>query len=749
MPVRRALCAVIGSFHSGEDEPPTGTPADIPGADALRGQMTAALARLGYHCVTLNGNESAAELGTAVLGFLREPMPAGGVRVVHVLSHGVQPPNYDGLEVLGADGRADELTDVAGWVRRADRDPDAPATLFLLDVCQAGTAVRLPYQLTIDRRRTVVLAASPADEPAYDANFTRAMIAALGKVADGGYNVARGFGSIAPRQVALDVQAQVAAHGHGQQVTCSLFSLLDGEPDFAFFPNLVPADADLLPDGVDPGLGDLALGLDPAHFVDRAYAHGPRPRMRTGLFYGRDRLLGELSAWLDEIGPPEPGQGLRVVTGSPGSGKSALLGVLVCAAHPGLREATDPAWNRLPHVPSRNEHLVAVHARQLTTQQIIDSLARQLHLPPPGLRPHEDGGEQDERMGPAAPAQPAAEKASAASAGGGAQHGWTTADLLEAITTGTSPPVIVVDAVDEAAQPSELIQQVLLPLATRTHPRSPLTADPADGDEAGNGDGGEGGGGWCRLLVGTRAWASLQPLLQAARDHGHLIDLDQEPPTEVRAALTGYVTALLDRQPPYDTAAYKTARAHFAEALAATLTTRQPPAPASPAGTVTDPASPAGLAGVTDPGDPADPRWGAFLVAALYTHHKITAQALPPDPAFAWVLGGQVPRTLWEVMEMDLQARATDPWARPLLASLAYARGDGMPLDVLTHVAPVFHHDGPHIPDPAPAQARHTLAGIRFYLRLTPDQHGVIHYRLFHQGLTDYLRHHPTAPPAP
>ena len=36
-----------------------------------------------------------------------------------------------------------------------------------------------------------------------------------------------------------------------------------------------------------------------------------------------------------------PGRRCEVVTGKPGVGKSALLGVLVCAAHPSLRE-TDP-----------------------------------------------------------------------------------------------------------------------------------------------------------------------------------------------------------------------------------------------------------------------------------------------------------------------------------------------------------------------------------------------------------------------
>jgi hypothetical protein len=63
-------------------------------------------------------------------------------------------------------------------------------------------------------------------------------------------------------------------------------------------------------------------------------------RIIAGCFTGRAPQLRQLFAWMDGDG------GVTVVTGSPGAGKSALLGLLVCAAHPGLRGV--PSLTRSP-----------------------------------------------------------------------------------------------------------------------------------------------------------------------------------------------------------------------------------------------------------------------------------------------------------------------------------------------------------------------------------------------------------------
>jgi hypothetical protein len=108
-----------------------------------------------------------------------------------------------------------------------------------------------------------------------------------------------------------------------------------------------------------------------AHFLDRAGTH----------FTGRHHELRQLSLWLDGAASDRP----VVVAGSPGAGKSALLGVLVCAARPSLAEESPAVRARLDirSCPSLNHHLAAVHARGRDAFQLVRSIADQLDLPAP------------------------------------------------------------------------------------------------------------------------------------------------------------------------------------------------------------------------------------------------------------------------------------------------------------------------------------------------------------------------------
>ncbi|WP_148588914.1 hypothetical protein [Streptomyces sp. WAC01526] len=78
------------------------------------------------------------------------------------------------------------------------------------------------------------------------------------------------------------------------------------------------------------------------------------------------------------------------MTGGPGSGKSALLGVVVCAAHLHLRSATHHLWRHIVTRPSANDRLVAVHARQRGVRDLTASLGspqdRPGAVPSPGRR---------------------------------------------------------------------------------------------------------------------------------------------------------------------------------------------------------------------------------------------------------------------------------------------------------------------------------------------------------------------------
>src|SRR5262249_44079111 len=78
-------------------------------------------------------------------------------------------------------------------------------------------------------------------------------------------------------------------------------------------------------------------------------------------FVGRDAALTELQQWL---AMPEGDGRARLITGRPGSGKSAVLGRLMMA-----RKRTEG------HAPD-----VSVYARRLTAAQMAESLAKQLAM---------------------------------------------------------------------------------------------------------------------------------------------------------------------------------------------------------------------------------------------------------------------------------------------------------------------------------------------------------------------------------
>jgi hypothetical protein len=156
--------------------------------------------------------------------------------------------------------------------------------------------------------------------------------------------------------------------------------VMGAQPELPFFhnPRYLPNPAAEAAAAVEPATAPfLDPALDEEHFRNRAAGHGPAAgRITAGCFIGRAPQLRQLAAWMDGDGQG----GVTVVTGSPGAGKSALLGLLVCAAHPDLRSATQDLWRATAARPSENPELAAVHARQRTLPVILTSLAAQLRL---------------------------------------------------------------------------------------------------------------------------------------------------------------------------------------------------------------------------------------------------------------------------------------------------------------------------------------------------------------------------------
>jgi len=621
-------------------------------APTLTAELGEALRALGYETTV----HAAPELPSASLGAaIRENLgtaDAAGVLIVHVLTHGSAADGNASVYLLGSDGRAHPDTDVAHWLTTVHNVADGPLTLFLLDFCQSGVLARLPWQAAANRRpRGWVIAASRGDSPAYDGRFTRAVINVLRQLAAGDLDIDSVLRHVPLPTVAQAIHREVnrlgaADDSYPQQVTASLVDISAGLPDLPFFPN--PAYRDdprvrlraQVDAGLLPFLDDLDEGLDARHFVERAAGAGPLPadiQSLTGCFTGRAAELRRLSPWLSGEGDAP----LHVVTGSPGVGKSALLGVLVCAAHPLLREETRPLWDRIAQFPLRLPHLAAVHARGRGVAEVTASLARQL-----GVR---------ETVTPAA--------------------------LVAAVGGLPVRPVIVVDALDEADDGVALMRDLLLPLVAAA-----------------------------RVLVGTRRYEEYTPLLDAAGARDGLVDLDDVPQRTLEDDLLQYVTDLLRADPAYRSRGMGGVVGAFAAEVARVLSEQAS----------------------------EHREWGEFLVAGLYTRHLLTTSPETlTDAAEAQRLGAEVPLTLPAVLELDLSAHAAGPLLRQVVTVLARARGQGMPLAVIARLV------APPGGVSAVEEVRAALHAARFYIRQHTDIDGAALYRLFHQGLADYLRQEP------
>ncbi|MFE1443360.1 AAA family ATPase [Streptomyces sp. NPDC058739] len=480
-------------------------------------RMSEVLQRFGYR--RRDRRDPAADPGTVI----REAVTSAdtSVLVVHVVGHGRLAESGEGaLHVVGADGF--NLDDpVSAWISLIESHPgrSRPQTLFLLDLCHSGDAATLPWhqKMTAAHRRAWVVAACGPEDEAFDYRLSRAAHDVLGKYLDGELRVDPSHTHIPLPTIAREIDRAVTdfslAEGFSQQIDVSRVPFTARVEDLPFFPNPGHrARRSELP-SVDAGIGSLLdEAFDPGHFMLRAAGAQPLGRgLERGYFRGRRTAVRTLTDWLNGKGP-----GFGLLTGKPGSGKSALLGVLISAAHPQLRDFTEQLWRRLEAAPARNGGLAVVHARRRDLTQIAGSLARQL--------------------GAAEPDRPS---------------GWDAEGLCRlAGTRGAPPCTLVIDAVDEAERPADLARALLQPLAQM----------------ALSGDAG------LRLFVGTRQRAEFTALTTMARDSGEFVSLDETPADELHEDLKQYIGDLLAVETGYREVGAAPAAAALAEGIAARLT---------------------------------------------------------------------------------------------------------------------------------------------------------------------------------
>ncbi|MFD5755002.1 AAA family ATPase [Streptomyces sp. NPDC127044] len=433
----------------------------------------------------------------------------GRPRIVHFAGHGV--PRGRVLYLPVHDSRPADLPkssiDLGRWLNEVEHGSDQSPVLFMLDVCGAGAAT--DYQLFQDvpdgDRRTWVIAACTADESAFGARFTKATARALEQLQLGHWDISPALPYVPVESVADEIARELVRLGgaypqtvlHSPRRAASL-----PVPEFFANPAFSTDGWQRLRSRLRLALRELASefdpGLDPVHFLTRASGRSDDAVAMTGcLFTGRTRELTQIRSWLARD------ESLLLVTGRPGVGKSALLGVTLFLAHPQLAEMSTMLVSRIAaqYRPERRyPTLVAVHARHRGEDEVIASILAQ--LTPGDLEP--DASRSDNPRD----------------------------ELIRVASDLPEPVILILDAVDEALESGRIACDLLPEL---------LGAQRADGRPA------------FRALVGMRP-----PLPDDNRfhdwlgSHGTVLDLDTSTNVEDLADdLSTYIADMLSSAAGY------------------------------------------------------------------------------------------------------------------------------------------------------------------------------------------------------
>ncbi|MFD8922316.1 AAA family ATPase [Streptomyces sp. NPDC059569] len=628
---------------------------------------------------------------------LRQAQASAGAEalIVHFAGHGVAGPGGQTLFLASRETTRRNLpwtaAQVGTWLGEAEAVADGPSVLLLLDVCGAGRSVvqQLLDGIRAEDRRAWVIAACAPDEKTYQARFTVAAGMVLERLREGRLDISPAVEHVPVETLAREIDRELARSAAVEDLPSqSVLRTTHPEarapvPPFLLNPSYRATAGGQFRQAVDLGLWQFATAVDPAldplHFISRASGTPQQQDIAQGCFFtGRDEQLGAIKRWLE--GPSE--QTLMIVTGSPGSGKSALLGVVACLAHAQLREVSRQVAGAVGRDvrPELDPDLVAVHARQRGPSEVLASIAAQLGLAT-------DPG-----------------------------RGWSATALLNRIADHCRRPVtIVVDALDEASLDTALVEV----LRELSHGRRRFDEEDPHRDLV-----------LCRVLVGTRPWwdryaemledladdeqlARLDnslpwgkkyvPLIKELTASGLLVDLDSISAEQRTAELTGYICDVLETSRTYSGPGTAEVRKATARAVAQQLGLRH--------------------------------KSGAFLLASLFAHYLVHREAAPSVEEVV----KKVPASLPAMLDLHLDVLQQEhPAMSAVLAAVAHGYGQGMPLEVVHSVAQAFV--APDCKAPDLDDVRKALSAASFYLRFSTDTDGQRLYRFYHQSLVDHLR---------
>ena len=448
--------------------PPASGLHDLPGLSNDVDRMAELFIRLGYdRAPGFDGNHTAREFEQRVLEFLtNSDLRADDAVVIYYAGHLVVQGDEVLLPMADATGKSKALA-VSDLVDELSRSGRVRPLLLLLDTCQTAGSERSvdrgfrrlsPTRATREGASLAVVLAARPTEQAASGEFTRAFEQAVGHPSSGG----SAFAFLPLDGLVGIVNSTTPPWQHAR-----LFSAGDGAADF--IPN--------------PRLNRYLLNLDLQtqalqrqraarsaeerdHVLPRAQGldHASSETDDLWMFTGRHQALHDVSAWLGSR--PGDGPATMVVTGNPGSGKSALLARLYVLSDPRLR-ARVPAMHTLPAstIPPTGTINRFIHARGLTRHDVMAALCEAYQV------------EATDSPG----------------------------QFLSALADRTDPTVVIIDGVDEAIDPMSLVDQLLAPLV-RAARRTTL-----------------------RLLVGARRHllsALGQPILTIDLDDPHYADVD-------------------------------------------------------------------------------------------------------------------------------------------------------------------------------------------------------------------------------
>jgi hypothetical protein len=295
--------------------------------------------------------------------------------------------------------------------------------LVLVDACYAGAGI---FELTGIQREIEtsrpemsemsagihLVAASRPREPAKVGVFSRMFVDAVNRQRHGGWRQP----TLDPLSVVGAINERMSAERTNQQVVINVIG--SGGGISPVLPN--PRHDERLPDGIAIEEGRRLLKRPDllAHWSPRARGVGLHSEAGDH-FEGRRAALRSLVEWLDD----EKATGQRVVTGGPGSGKSALLARLALLSDEEYRATLNIDRAEPDTLPAIGVVDVAIHARGKAVADVTSELADALDAGP------------------------------------------VVALIAEAASARSRPPVILVDALDEALDPHGLARELLRPLA--------------------------------------------------------------------------------------------------------------------------------------------------------------------------------------------------------------------------------------------------------------------------------------------